>query len=77
MADISRRLSKNVPGIYYVDEECINCGSCVEIAPENFDADDESAFVKKQPENEEEREKCEEAMEACPVEAIGDDGEED
>jgi ferredoxin len=30
--------------------------------------------VGKQPESEEEAERCVEAMAACPVEAIGDDG---
>jgi len=30
----------------------------------------------KQPENDEEREQCVEAMEGCPVEAIGEDGNE-
>jgi ferredoxin len=32
------------------------------------------SFVYKQPENEGEESLCREAMEACPVEAIGDDG---
>ena len=32
-------------------------------------------FAIKQPENEEELEQCYEALENCPVETIGDDGE--
>ncbi|WP_418390147.1 ferredoxin, partial [Akkermansia sp.] len=32
-------------------------------------------YVKKQPDNETELEACVEALEGCPVEAIGDDGE--
>ena len=32
------------------------------------------AFVAKQPANEEEEQLCQEAVENCPVEAIGDDG---
>ena len=37
--------------------------------------DDEShGICFKQPENEAELEECYEAMESCPVEAIGDDG---
>jgi len=32
------------------------------------------SFVAKQPEGEEEEELAKEAMEGCPVEAIGDDG---
>ena len=77
MADISKRLPDNVPGRYYVDEECILCGVCVETAPENFELGDEHAYVKKQPESETEEEQCREAMENCPVEAIGDDGEDE
>ena len=38
--------------------------------------DDGFSFVVKQPENDDEEAQCEEALESCPVEAIGDDGEE-
>ena len=34
-----------------------------------------NSFVFKQPENAEELAQCREAMEGCPVEAIGEDGE--
>jgi len=48
----------------------------VDTAPENFkmNSDDSYAFVYKQPENDEEKAACEEALENCPVEAIGNDG---
>lgn len=36
--------------------------------------DDSNAFVYKQPENDEEKQASEEALEACPVDAIGNDG---
>ena len=44
--------------------------------PMNFTRDEESghSFVFKQPQTEEEECLCQEAMENCPVEAIGDDG---
>ena len=44
---------------------------------ENFRANEDEgySYVFKQPENDEERARCKEAMESCPVEAIGDDGE--
>ncbi len=76
MADPGAKVPENVEGEFYVDEECIACGLCVDEAPENFVMTDSEdyAYVKKQPENEEEREQCQEALEACPVEAIGDDG---
>jgi len=48
----------------------------VDTAPENFkmNDDDSNAYVYKQPESDEERELCEEALDACPVNAIGNDG---
>ncbi len=56
---------------YKVNEECIGCHACVEVAGDNFAMNEqEMAFVKKQPESEEEEELCEEALEVCPVEAI-------
>ena len=42
-----------------------------------MDEDDGHAFVIKQPTGDAEVELCVEAMEGCPVEAIGDDGEGD
>jgi ferredoxin len=61
---------------FYVDKECILCSVCSDAAPENFrmsdDEDHDICF--KQPSNDEELEQCYEAMENCPVEAIGDDG---
>jgi len=49
---------------------------CSDCAPDNFRVsdDEDHDIVYKQPENEEELEQCYEAMENCPVEAIGDDG---
>lgn len=76
MADKDNIVPDNVPGKYYVDTECIWCETCIEFAPDNFASDEEEfAYVKKQPENETEEAQCQEAMEACPVEAIGDDGD--
>ena len=76
MADPNSRLPQNVPGKFYVDGECIGCTQCVTIAPETFDFDEESdvAFVKKQPANEDEEGLARQAIEECPVEAIGDNG---
>ena len=76
MADKTRKFPKNVPGKYYVDEECIDCNLCSEIAPDNFAVDMEEGhdYTYKQPDTVEEEELCNEAMDSCPVEAIGDDG---
>ena len=61
---------------FYVDQECILCSVCSDAAPNNFrmsdDEDHDICF--KQPDDADELEQCEEAMENCPVEAIGSDG---
>ncbi len=77
MADKDNKFDENKPGKYYVDRECIACDACVMAAPDHFDMDEDDghAFVKLQPKNEEELEACEEALDSCPVEAIGSDGE--
>ncbi|MDQ3820898.1 MAG: ferredoxin [Acidobacteriota bacterium] len=76
MADPTDRVKENVPGAYYVDTQCIDCDVCRDTAPDNFTRSDENgySYVFKQPVTEEERELCEEALTACPVEAIGNDG---
>tara|TARA_Y100000593_G_C4312730_1_gene339192 strand:+ start:3262 stop:3498 length:237 start_codon:yes stop_codon:yes gene_type:complete len=78
MADKDDKFEDNVPGKFYVDKECINCSLCIDVAPNNFkeSADGDHDYVYKQPENEEERDQCYEAIDHCPVDAIGDDGDE-
>lgn len=76
MADREERYEDNVPGKWYVDKKCILCSVCSEAAPKNF-REAESGdhdIVFKQPESPEEEQQAEEAMAACPVEAIGNDG---
>lgn len=77
MADKTKKYPENKPGKFYVDRECIACDACVLAAPNNFgmDENDGHAFVKEQPKSPEEEDLCKEAMEGCPVEAIGNNGE--
>lgn len=77
MADPAKKQPENVPGRYYVDTDCDSCQICVNVAPDNFKMtdDDDHAFVFKQPENAEEKDACREALEGCPREAIGENGE--
>ena len=77
MAEIENKYEDNKPGKFFVDDQCIDCDLCRETAPNNFTRQDEGgySFVFKQPENEEEESQCKEAMEGCPVEAIGDFGD--
>ena len=76
MADIANKYENNVPGKFFVDNQCIDCDLCRETAPENFTRFDDGgySYVKKQPETPEEEAQCNEAKEGCPVEAIGDNG---
>ncbi|HCQ79713.1 MAG TPA: ferredoxin [Verrucomicrobiales bacterium] len=77
MADLEDKNPESVAGKFYVDSQCIDCDLCRETAPDNYARSDEEgySYVYKQPENEEEVALCMEALEGCPVEAIGDDGE--
>jgi ferredoxin len=75
MADKENKWSQNIDGKYYVDDQCIACDACVMEAPDFFEMNDDDghAYVKKQPSNPQEEEDCENALAACPVEAIGRD----
>jgi ferredoxin len=69
---------KNVPGRYYVDcDGCLSHALCVHVAPGHFRIDEHGweAYIFKQPESPEEDTCCREALEACPMAAIHDDGE--
>lgn len=76
MADKSEKQPENVKGAWFVDTNCIDCDVCRETAPNNFtqQKDKGYSYVYKQPENDAEAAQCREAMESCPVEAIGNDG---
>lgn len=77
MADVANKQPESVQGKFYVDDQCIDCDLCRETAPENFKRQEDGgySYVYKQPENDDEATQCQEAMEGCPVEAIGEDGE--
>ena len=84
MADRFDKYEDNIGGVveiegkkysFYVDRECIYCHVCAQAAPDNFRHSDEDDhdICYKQPQNEIELEQCYEALQQCPVEAIGDD----
>ncbi len=75
-ADPNARVAENAPGPFYVDSSCIDCDVCRDAAPANFTRSFKRAYsyVSKQPGNETERAACQQALEACPVDAIGSDG---
>lgn len=77
MPNKAKKIKENTQGRYYVDDTCIGCTLCAEIASNNFCSNLEEGyeFVYKQPSSEEEEERCLEAMDICPVNAIGNDGD--
>jgi ferredoxin len=76
MADTANRYPENIAGAYYVDNQCIDCDLCRETAPNSFKRNDDGgySFVYNQPTTPEEQKLAKEAMEGCPVEAIGSNG---
>lgn len=76
MADKSKKWADNAPGKYFVDDQCIDCDACRTEAPDHFRRNDEHgySYVYNQPKTPEEEATCKSALEACPVEAIGNDG---
>ncbi len=78
MADKENKYPENAEGKFYVDDACIDCDACRATAPDNFEREDEKgySYVSKQPDGEVEMQLCMDALEGCPVEAIGSDGDE-
>ena len=77
MADKADKWPENVKGKFYVDEQCIDCDLCRETAPKFFERHDDGgySYVYAQPEAQSDIDDCMEALEGCPVDAIGNDGE--
>lgn len=77
MADKTQIVPENVSGRFYVDATCIDCDLCRETAPSCFLREDDEgrSYVFRQPADSAEEEACLAAMEECPVEAIGNDGD--
>jgi ferredoxin len=77
VANTADKVPDNAAGKYYVDAQCIDCDVCRVTAPANFQRSDQKgySYVFRQPADPEEEAQCQEAMDCCPVEAIGSDGE--
>ena len=71
------RTPENVPGPYYVDDTCIDCGLCPDTAPQVFQRFDPGGYsiVHHQPTTPEDITLAEEARSARPTDSIGNDGE--
>ncbi len=76
LAPVPAKFAENAPGRYSVNTECIDCDLCRQIAPANFVRETAKghSYVAVQPENAREEAQCQEALEACPVDAISNHG---
>jgi ferredoxin len=59
-------------GCFEIDDTCIDCRLCNDLAPDNFaaDLDNDVHYVCKQPESPNELERVLDAFESCPTESI-------
>jgi ferredoxin len=79
MAELKLKNPQNVVGKFYVDETCIDCDLCRNIAPQVYKRDEETgvSFVFRQPVTEAEIATAEEGRISCPTDSIGCDGVEE
>jgi len=73
MAHVSLRLRENVDGEFFVDNSCIDCGMCREVAPSVYGRSESVglSIVRRQPQSEEEQVRAAMALVACPTSSIG------
>jgi glyoxylase-like metal-dependent hydrolase (beta-lactamase superfamily II)/ferredoxin len=71
MALVARRLPQNVPGDFYVDDSCIDCDACRQIAPRTFQDHGDQSSVGRQPDAPGEIQRALMALVACPTASIG------
>jgi glyoxylase-like metal-dependent hydrolase (beta-lactamase superfamily II)/ferredoxin len=72
MARVAARLPENVPGDFFVDETCIDCDLCRQLAPGVFSQSSRSlSFVEHQPVTAQERHRALIALVTCPTASIG------
>jgi ferredoxin len=69
----------NVAGPFYIDSSCVDCDMCRETAPATFRRNDDigMSIAFRQPVTPEEIARATEAMNECPTESIGNDGQPD
>jgi len=71
MADRRRTVAENVPGDFFVDETCIDCDTCRQLAPAVFAEGDGHSFVQLQPQTADAARSALRALLACPTGSIG------
>jgi glyoxylase-like metal-dependent hydrolase (beta-lactamase superfamily II)/ferredoxin len=71
VARLNLRLKENAPGPLYVDETCIDCDTCRQMAPEIYGETRGLSYVMRQPESPDEKMRALQALVACPTASIG------
>jgi glyoxylase-like metal-dependent hydrolase (beta-lactamase superfamily II)/ferredoxin len=71
MADIRKKLDGNTDGLFFVDDTCIDCDTCRQLAPTVFNDYGDYSVVFRQPVLEEDLRKAAQALLACPTGSIG------
>src|ERR1700730_940399 len=71
MARLDPRLPENVEGDFFVDDTCIDCDACRQIAPEAFRDHGDQSSVGRQPATPEALRRALMALVACPTASIG------
>jgi glyoxylase-like metal-dependent hydrolase (beta-lactamase superfamily II)/ferredoxin len=71
MANPARRLPQNVGGDFFVDDTCIDCDTCRQIAPSVFRDHGGQSSVFRQPSDEAVAARARMALVACPTGSIG------
>src|SRR5437667_11053420 len=71
MANRNRAYPENAPGDFFVDDTCIDCDLCRQIAPSVFKEDADHSCVYHEPDTAAEAHRAAMAFVACPTGPIG------
>ncbi len=71
MADPGKRFDDNLDGKFFVDQTCINCDTCRQLAPQTFGEQAEHSFVYYQPSEPNAERAATQALLCCPTGSIG------
>ena len=71
MADPRRKVPENIEGEFFVDQTCIDCDTCRQLAPAVFAESAQYSYVHAQPIDADQNRAAIRALLACPVGSIG------
>lgn len=73
MARLADRIPENADGVFFVDDSCIDCDACRQLAPQTFARADgrSQSYVAAQPADAATRQRALMALVACPTSSIG------